>query len=368
MTDRFPDRRVDRRAVLAALLAGAGATLSPFSVRSEEKDPPAPSQIESIDISARPLAQFERGKPEVKRFGRLEFRGGLVLSSPSEHFGGWSGLVMAADGKSLLAVSDIGSWMTAEVVYDGKRPAGLRNARLGPLLDRSGRPLKSKRDQDAESLTLLDGTLQSGTVLIGFERLHRIGRFPVRKGEVGAPLGYLKLPADARAMRDNQGIEALAVLQGGPRKGSIVAFAERLTRGSGYHTGWIWAPGGSAEAQKFQLEDIDGFNVTDAASLADGSLIVLERYFRWTEGVKMRLRLVPASEVAPGARTSGRTLFQGDSGYEIDNMEGLAVHKGVAGETVLSLISDDNFNPLLQRTLLLQFTLTEEPPKNATRE
>ena len=190
----------------------------------------------------------------------------------------------------------------------------------------------------------------------------------MRRGEIGAPVGYLKLPADARAMRDNQGIEALAVLQGGPRKGAIVAFAERLTRGSGYHTGWIWGAGGSGEAQKFQLEDIDGFNITDAASLADGSLVVLERYFRWTEGVKVRLRLIPASEVAPGGRTAGRTLFQGDSSYEIDNMEGLAVHKAGAGETVLSLISDDNFNAFLQRTVFLQFTLIEEAPKNATRQ
>ena len=95
---------------------------------------------------------------------------------------------------------------------------------------------------------------------------------------------------------------------------------------------------------------------------------MLERYFRWTEGVKVRLRLIPASEVAPGGRTAGRTLFQGDSSYEIDNMEGLAVHKDAAGETVLSIISDDNFNAFLQRTVFLQFTLIEEAPKNATRQ
>jgi hypothetical protein len=40
----------------------------------------------------------------------------------------------------------------------------------------------------------------------------------------------------------------------------------------------------------------------------------------------------------------------------IDNMEGLAVHRAKNGDVVLTLISDDNFNPL-QRALLLQFTL-----------
>jgi len=39
-------------------------------------------------------------------------------------------------------------------------------------------------------------------------------------------------------------------------------------------------------------------------------------------------------------------------------MEGLAVHQDASGSVVLTLISDDNFSRL-QRTLLLQFTLTE---------
>jgi hypothetical protein len=39
-------------------------------------------------------------------------------------------------------------------------------------------------------------------------------------------------------------------------------------------------------------------------------------------------------------------------------MEGLAVHQS-GGDTVLTLVSDDNFSPL-QRTLLLQFTLAGE--------
>jgi hypothetical protein len=368
MTDANRSIPLDRRAVLGGFLAGAGVALAPWpSVRAEDDGPStALEEVESLEINARPILGFERGRPEVKRFGPLEFRGGLVLTSPSVHFGGWSGLVLSDDGKSLLTISDVGSWLTANIAYDGSRPAGLKNARIGPLLGSKGQPLKNKREQDAEGLTLADGTLQRGTVLISFERLHRIGRFPIRDGALGAPVGYLKLPADARGMRENQGIEAVAVLKGGPRKGSIIAFAERLTRGSGYHTGWIWGPGGAGEAQKLQLQDIDGFNITDAASLQDGSLIVLERYFRWSEGVKMRLRHLEAAEIAPGARLTGRTLFQGDSSFEIDNMEGLAVHQGAGGETILSLISDDNFNHLLQRTLFLQFKL-DGGPKSAAR-
>ena len=58
----------------------------------------------------------------------------------------------------------------------------------------------------------------------------------------------------------------------------------------------------------------------------------------------------------PGSVIKGETLFEADRNYNIDNMEGLAVHRAANGDTVLTLLSDDNFNPL-QRTLLMQFTL-----------
>jgi hypothetical protein len=38
-------------------------------------------------------------------------------------------------------------------------------------------------------------------------------------------------------------------------------------------------------------------------------------------------------------------------------MEGIAAHKS-GGDTILTLVSDDNFSPI-QRTLLLQFKLVE---------
>ena len=59
---------------------------------------------------------------------------------------------------------------------------------------------------------------------------------------------------------------------------------------------------------------------------------------------------------AGGSAVDGPVLMEADLGYEIDNMEGLAVHRAANGDTVLTLVSDDNFS-VIQRTLLLQFTL-----------
>jgi hypothetical protein len=51
-------------------------------------------------------------------------------------------------------------------------------------------------------------------------------------------------------------------------------------------------------------------------------------------------------------------LIEADLGYEIDNMEGLSVHRAANGDVVLTLVSDDNFS-IIQRTILLQFTLVD---------
>ena len=318
-------------------------------------------EAEAIVVEARPVSTFEKLSSQAT-FGRLAFRGGLVLTSSSRNFGGWSGLVLDERGRRLVAVSDAGSWMIAEIAYEGSRPKGLSNARLGPLQALNSRNLRKNKDRDAEAVALASGTLDKGELLISFEGNHRIGRFPVERGGVAEPTEYLKPPPELKAARKRDGMEAMTILKGGPRKGQVVAIAEHFKNRSGDHTGWIWEGG---TPKPFHLTNIDDFDITDTASLADGSLLVLERRFRWLEGIKMRLRHLRAGEIAPGALIAGEIVMEAGMGHEIDNMEGLAVHTGPSGETVLTLISDDNFNGFLQRTILLQFTLHPESQSSA---
>ena len=63
-----------------------------------------------------------------------------------------------------------------------------------------------------------------------------------------------------------------------------------------------------------------------------------------------------ASEVKPGARITGEVLGRFDMSHEIDNMEGIDAHVTPEGDTVITMVSDDNFS-MIQRNLLLQFTL-----------
>jgi hypothetical protein len=326
---------------------------SPTSAADGDKAAEAATKTTPITVNAHAISTFHPAKPG-ERFGRLRFRGGLVLSSASPSFGGYSGIVLEPDGRAFVAISDAGTWLSGEITYEGGRPKSIAKTRIGPLVGLKGRQLGRKRDLDAEAMTLIDGSLRSGTLLIAFERSHRIGRFPVDGQVVGAPTSYLRLPPAARRMRSNGGFEAVAVLQSGPHRGAVVAFAERLLDARSNHTGWLWIDG---EPRQVALTNIGDFDITDAVTLPDGSLIVLERWFQWSGGVKMRLRLVPAADIKPGALLDGEVLLEADVGYEIDNMEGMAVHRGPRGETVLTLISDNNFNNFLQRTLLLQFEL-----------
>ena len=64
------------------------------------------------------------------------------------------------------------------------------------------------------------------------------------------------------------------------------------------------------------------------------------------------------SVLAPGALIDGPAIFDAELPHEVYNMEGNDVHVTPEGDTVLTMISDDNFS-LLQRTLLLQFKLVE---------
>jgi hypothetical protein len=309
-------------------------------------------QVAPIDVIATPIAAFDRIDAGKSRFGRLTWRGGLVLTSPSKNFGGWSGLALDAGGEHFLAISDAGAWMTGTLSYGGGRLKGMEKVQLGPLRAVSGQTMPRYRDRDAEGLTMLDGDPTKGRVLIGFERHQRLGEYEIDAKGLSAARKFFKPPAAAKHMDPNSGFEAITVLRGGPNKGALVTISERFLDAAGDHTGWLWIGG---VAKQFQIKNIGDFDITDAAGLPDGRVLLLERRFRWSEGVKVRLRLLAADELRPGAHARGETLLDATMSQEIDNMEGLAVHTGPGSEIIITMISDDNFNTAIQRTLLLQF-------------
>jgi hypothetical protein len=164
------------------------------------------------------------------------------------------------------------------------------------------------------------------------------------------------LPPAAKKLPFNKGLEALVwVPKGLPLAGTLIAISERGLDSHGNLIAFL--VGGPAPGQ-FSVRRTENFDVSDAVLLPSGDLLVLERKFSLFVGVGIRIRRIALKSIAPGALVDGPSIFNADLGREIDNMEGIDAHVTEAGDTVLTMVSDDNFS-LIQRTLLLQFTLVE---------
>lgn len=313
--------------------------------------PRAPEPLVKIEVQARPIRAFEPRDPSRQRFGALEYRGGMVLTSPYRQFGGFSAIRVGADGASFLSVSDIGRWWRGRIVYDGTRPIGIADAEMAPLLGQDGRPLGARRWYDSESIAI-DG----GTVYVGIERAEQIVRFDYGRGGLlarGQPIG---VPPEFKKLPHNKSLECLEFFpRGAPLAGTLVAVMERALDSAGNLLGFLIK---GTNFGQFTVARSDDFDVSDCALLPGGDLLILERRYSPWRGVAMRMRRLPGGSIKPGALLDGPILIEADMGFEIDNMEGLSVHRAADGKLVLTLVSDDNFS-MLQRTILLQFTLLD---------
>jgi hypothetical protein len=166
----------------------------------------------------------------------------------------------------------------------------------------------------------------------------------------------LPVPPALRKLPPNKGIEGLLVVPKGlPLAGTLIALSERGLDEGGNILAWLLA-GPSPGA--FAIRRSDDFDISDAALLPSGDVLILERRFTWSTGIAIRIRKIALTAIKPGATVDGPAIFAADFGLQIDNMEGISVHRGADGETIVTLISDDNFS-FLQRTLLLQFSYSD---------
>jgi hypothetical protein len=357
MTEKETNRRALRTSPkwVALLLLALGLLGAVAAVAAQKADI-ASLTPQPVEVSARSVA-FDPADPSRRDFGRLEWRGGLSLSSGNPVFGGYSGLALGSDASTLLAVSDAGSWLTAKLEYKNGRLAGIGDARIGPLTQKDGSPIQRRRDRDAETLFAVKSGGLERRYYVGFEGRHRLEEYEFKDGAMAGPLRRAELPKTLKGMNVNAGLEAATMLRGGPHIGGMVLFAERKLGSDGDHTG-VLVRGG--KAYPLSLKRTGSFDVTELASMKDGSLLVLERSFvRSSLKLDIRLRLIPAEEIKPDGRLEGVTLLETGTRYNIDNFEAMDTLETEDGETLIFLMSDDNFN-FFQKTLLVVFAMKKE--------
>jgi len=339
--------RTPRPLVVAMCLIAAGGLLSVRSIAAMED-----TATDAVEIAATGVA-FNLSDPEAgpgapSGSSPLAYRGGLVLTSADDRFGGISGLLIRNEGNSIQAVTDTGHWLEADIIYDAEgRLAGISNAAMAPILDTQGRSIAgSKRLGDAEAMT----RLPDGTIAVAFERTHRVWTYSLVADGYAAKAMPFDISPDLSDAVNNKGLEALASLP----DGSLLALTEATMVAEDVIRGWRVTDTGTIDAR---LRRIPPFDLTDMALLPYGDLLTLERRFSTIGGVGAQMRHIAAADLVSDGVLEGPVVYRSSAGETVDNMEGLAVHETKDGTTHVFVVSDDNFNPL-QRTLLLMFEWT----------
>jgi len=314
----------------------------------------APAAAKDITVTATPVP-LDPHDPQHTTVGALEYVAGFALDSTAPEWGGYSGMVMAADGNSLVAVSDVGHWIRLELEHDAAgKLTGVGAARLEPLLDEAGKPLAGKEWSDAEEIA----QAPDGQFLVAFERHHRIWRYASAGGVPAGPAHPVPTPDAIQSLPENSGIEALIA----DAAGNLTILAEGAEDGAITSRGWDW----HARDQvwdEFAVERSDGFEPTSLALLpspqppetekVDHSLtLLLERRYTEADGPAVRISILFWSIISN--RVAGFTLATLRLPLSVDNFECLAVRPAAGDETFLYILSDDNQSDT-QRTLLLQF-------------
>lgn len=255
-------------------------------------------------------------------------------------FGGLSGLRLDAGGTAFVAITDRAAILTGRLRREEGRIVAVEEVTILPLRDRQGRELAGF-NADSEGLAVAP----DGSLVISFEGNHRVVRYPAP----GAGSQPLRRHPDFAGLKHNSSLEAVAV----DAAGTIYTLPERS--GAWDRPFPVWRFDGTAWSQPFALPRHGIFLPVDADFGPDGRFYLLERGFSSIFGFSTRIRRFTLD----GDRvTDEETLLETPAGKH-PNIEGLSVWRDAEGALRLTMISDDNFLPLLpfQATEFIEYRI-----------
>mgnify|MGYP001035305544 FL=1 len=307
----------------------------------------------TMHVSRVPL---DADDPARTRVGGLTYLGGIEMTGDDPGFGGYSSLHVAHDaaGDRFTLLGDGGTILRFTMGADWQ-PKAVSGANLpsGPGIG------WDKNDRDSESMTT-DGR----HVWVGFEQYNMIWRYDVAltqdEGHV-APREMAKWDANGGAESlartgDGRFVTISEVMHVPPRWWAGSNKARLKTRDALIFAG---DPIRHPRPQRFTVVADGRYDVSDAAMLPGGDMLLLNRKFDPPFHFTTQITRIAAGEIAPGRIARPVPVATLAKPLIGENFEGLAVtHEGDA--TILWIVSDDN-QSLLQRTLLLKFRLDAQP-------
>ncbi len=299
-------------ALFAAVLA-ADSVLDTLPDRQAAPRAVASLNLEPIELAAGELAP-------------LALVGAWQVTSPERRVGGISGL--AVDGEELIAITDAGVVLRFSKQLGPRMPALVADLPAGPGDER----LKVNRDSEA---ILRDPGGRGWWV--AFENREELWLF-----DPGFRRALAREIVPRAGMSENVGIEGLAGDGGG-----ILAFLESGRSALRWSGGW----------GEVRLDPRTP--LSDAAQLADGRILLLERRLTLT-GFRNSIALV-----RPKGGRFQRTWRKRLPVSWRDNLEAIAAEPRAGGGYRLWIMSDDNFHPRLRTVLLVldvpEATLPKRP-------
>lgn len=300
---------------------------------------PPPPAIARLDFAP---VTLDRRDPDRRRVGALTFLEGWALTSDDPRFGGISAMHVEESG-AVTMISDTGILVRFRLPAPGSDsiPARIESLPFGPGI------ATRKGDRDAEAMVV-----HEDSVWLAFEGSNSIWRYDRRTWIARAATA----PPAMDEWPGNRGSEAMLRTP----EGRFLVFAESADRDDG-STELQMFLGDPAEPGTRTIEHgyraPGGYQITDAAWLPDGRMLLLNRRFRWFEGVSARLVVADPPGRRPGTIVRGTELARLAPPLTVDNMEALSVTRE-NGRTIVWMASDDNYTPF-QRTLLMKFALEE---------
>ena len=254
--------------------------------------------------------------------------GRYTLPADGKTYGGLSAIHISDDGSHMIAVSDRGTITQGDIVRDPD----------GQIVDiRVDAPVAIKPYPHQTRGSLLDSegiaVAPDGTIYISFEGFTRVGRF----ADVGSMEEVIPITPEFIDMQSNAALEALAI----DGQGRLYALPERTGR---YDRPFpVYRLDGAKWTQPYAIPRTESFLVVGADFGPDGLLYLLERDFSGI-GFLTRVRRVDFD------LGTSETLLQTGLGVH-GNMEGISVWENTNGETIMTLIADDNFRGFLNNEI-----------------
>ena len=270
----------------------------------------------------------------------LNLFGSKILTYEDQDFGGISGLTVSENGENFVFLSDKSFFFKGKIIRDNlNKIVDLKILDKGQLSSSKGEILTGK-NIDSESIVKID---KSG-YYVSFESNNRI----MYHETLESPGKFIPKHSDFDKLLFNDGIEALAIKE----NGELYAIPELPPKGKDYHPIYKFYNNEWSIIDKIKIDQ--GFKVVDAEMIDDENLITLERKFSFYDGFKIRLRrIIFEKNIIKNSEILLESLP-----WEYYNFEGLGKWKDSNGNIYLTMVSDNQFSPLL-KTEVKEFILNK---------